>query len=282
MDTVSVRVIDCRPVRNIAFTTAEPIDTICSRECVTYMTLTDTMAGGPQTYTWTFHGGSPGTSTLANPIVCYNLPGKFNVILKVKNPYPIADGGSERTVGELSYIKVVDVPNITIIPPGNFHSDTTIRFGQTIDLKGTGGKTYQWSPNYNITSLTDPKVTIRPFRNTQYILTGYNSKQCGSSDTLNVFVIEDCGEMFVPNAFSPNGDGHNDVLQVKGICLETLSFMIFNRWGEKVFETIDQSVGWDGTFKGEEMNTGVYVYRLEGKTYDGKGFSAKGNITLIR
>jgi gliding motility-associated-like protein len=95
-------------------------------------------------------------------------------------------------------------------------------------------------------------------------------------------VIEDCGEMFVPNAFSPNGDGHNDVLKVNGICLQNLSFMIFNRWGEKVFETIDQETGWDGTYKGEAMNTGVYVYRLEGKTYDGKAFSGKGNITLIR
>jgi trimeric autotransporter adhesin len=88
--------------------------------------------------------------------------------------------------------------------------------------------------------------------------------------------------MFVPNAFSPNGDGHNDVLKVNGICLQTMTFMIFNRWGEKVFETNDQSVGWDGTYKGDEMNTGVFVYRLEGKTYDGKAFSSKGNITLIR
>jgi gliding motility-associated-like protein len=116
----------------------------------------------------------------------------------------------------------------------------------------------------------------------QYILTGYNSNHCSSSDTLNVIVVEDCGEMFVPNAFSPNGDGHNDVLKVNGICLQNMTFMIFNRWGEKIFETTDQSVGWDGTYKGEQMNTGVYVYRLEGRTFDNKSFSSKGNITLIR
>jgi gliding motility-associated-like protein len=58
--------------------------------------------------------------------------------------------------------------------------------------------------------------------------------------------------------------------------------MVFNRWGEKVFETNDKNVGWDGTFKGELMNTAVFVFRLEGKTYDGKGYSMKGNVTLVR
>lgn len=88
--------------------------------------------------------------------------------------------------------------------------------------------------------------------------------------------------MYVPNAFTPNNDKANDVLYVRGICLESISFMIFNRWGEKVFETTDQKIGWDGTYKGEALNTGIFVYRLEGKTHEGKSFSAKGNITLIR
>jgi gliding motility-associated-like protein len=88
--------------------------------------------------------------------------------------------------------------------------------------------------------------------------------------------------MFVPTAFSPNKDGINDVLYVRGVCLETLNFLVFNRWGQKVFETTDINKGWDGTFNGQEMNTDVFVYRLEGKTYDGKGFSSKGNVTLIR
>ncbi len=281
-DTVSVRVMDCRPVRDVKFTTAEPIDTICTKDCITFMNLTDTMAGNPQSLVWSFPGGSPNTSTVSLPTVCYNLPGKYNVILRVANPYPLLDGGSELTKGELSFIRVVDVPNITIVPPGQISSDTTIRFGTSLNLSASGGITYQWEPNYNITALTGKNVTVKPFRTTQYILTGYNSKSCASRDTLNVIVIEDCGEMFVPNAFSPNGDGHNDVLKVNGICLETLTFMVFNRWGEKIFETNDQANGWDGTYKGDEMGTGVYVYRLEGKGYDGKAFSSKGNITLIR
>lgn len=287
VDTVTVRVIDCRPVTLVTFTTGEPIDTICTRECITFVNTTDTAAGGPQNFIWTFPGGSPASSTASLQTVCYNLPGMYNVFLTVSNSYPTAPPngaapGSTRSIGAQSFVKVVDIPNVTIFSPGQLRSDTTIRFGQRIELKGSGAFTYSWSPNYNITSINNSAVQIFPTKNTQYILTGKNSKKCYSSDTLNVLVIQDCGEMFVPSAFTPNNDQHNDVLKVYGNCLQTMIFMVFNRWGEKVFETSDKEIGWDGTFKGEALNTGVYVYRLEGKTFEGKSFSAKGNITLIR
>jgi gliding motility-associated-like protein len=241
------------------------------------------MAGGPQVNKWVFPGGAPATSTLANPTICYNLPGIFNVILTVSNPYAIATGGSTLTAYRNKYITVVDRPNVTIIPPGQYVSDTIIRFGECIKLTGSGARTYQWRPNYNLYSTTTvPVVTVCPQQTTQYILDGWNSSQCSSSDTINVIVIDDCGEMYVPNAFSPNNDGSNDVLYVRGHCLETLTFMVFNRWGQKVFETTSKDIGWDGTFKGDLMNSGVFVYRLEGKDYKGKGYSMKGNVTLIR
>ena len=69
-------------------------------------------------------------------------------------------------------VKVVEIPNVTIVAPGQLLSDTTIRFGTAIELTGTGASNYNWSPNYNISSLTNPKVTVNPFKNTQYILTG--------------------------------------------------------------------------------------------------------------
>lgn len=285
-DTVSVRIIDCRPVNNenVVFTSDIVADTICSRNCITYMALTDTTAGGPQTYSWTFQGGNPSTSTEKNPVICYDLPGTWDVQLIVTNPYPLYENppGSAGSTSKRDYMKVVDVPNVTIVPPGQFASDTTIKFGAQVVLTATNAIKYHWSPNYNISSLTHTRVTVNPFQTTQYIVTGYNSSMCFSSDTINVIVIEDCGEMFIPNAFSPNGDGVNDELKVRGICLETMTFMIFNRWGEKVFESTDINVGWDGTYHGEKMNTAVFVYRLEGKTYSGKGFSLKGNVTLIR
>ncbi len=281
-DTVSVRVVDCRPITVVSYTTANENDTICARSCITFMNLTDTLAGSPQTFTWSFAGGAPATSTLANPTVCYNLPGEYDVILTVENPYPINGGGSSGIKGISKFIKVVDIPNVTISPPGQLSSNQYINFGGTAVLSGTGAYSYIWDPPYNISSLTNPNVTVSPIQTTQYVLWGYNSKQCFSSDTVNVIVIKDCGEMYVPNAFSPNGDGHNDDLKVMGICLESMTFMVFNRWGEKIFETTDQRLGWDGTYKEKEVESGVYVYRLEGKTFDGKGFSSKGNVTLLR
>ena len=117
---------------------------------------------------------------------------------------------------------------------------------------------------------------------TKYVVTGYNSKKCKYNDTLEVCVVEDCGDMFVPNAFSPNDDKTNDILYVRGKCLDNFTFQIFNRWGEKVFESSNILSGWDGTFNGEPMNSGVFVYRLTGTTLDKQPFNLKGNVTLIR
>lgn len=276
-DTISVRVIDCRRVTRVTFTTSVPNDTICTKQCITFTNTTD--AGEPQDVKWTFLGGAPLTSTLQAPTVCYNLPGNWNVFLEVDNQY-----GPPVKTGINGYIKVVDVPNTTIIPPGMTSSDTTIRFGMSVQLEGSGAQSYAWGPNYMISNIIGPKTTVSPHQTTQYILTGFNSAGCASNDTINVIVIEDCGQVFVPNAFSPNNldNPENETLKVYGYCLETMTFQVFNRWGQKVFETTDQKVGWDGTFNGEALNTGVFVYRLEGKGYDGKAYSMKGNVTLIR
>lgn len=282
-DTVSVRIVDCRRVAEVTFTTAVFNDTICTKQCVTFTNTTD--AGDPMSLEWTFPGGAPGTSTLQVPTVCYNLPGEWNVILKVSNPY-----GAPVQKGKFRFIKVVDVPNTTIVPPGMTMSDTTIRFGMSVALTGTGAVGYSWGPPYMISKLTGNSTVVSPHQTTQYILTGYNSLGCSSNDTINVIVIEDCGEMFVPNAFSPNDQDNieNETLKVYGYCLETMTFQVFNRWGQKVWETTDQTKGWDGTFSpdgvstGDKLNSGVFVYRLEGKDYNGKGYSMKGNVTLIR
>jgi len=291
-DTISVRVIDCRPLKGAAFYAANidaPNDTICTRTCVSFVNQTDTMAGGPQTYTWNCVGGTPQYSNLKDPTICYNLPGTYNVVLYVENPYA-KPNGSSIFVSKYKYIRVVDVPNPKIVftpliqtNPLYHPKDTVIRFGACVALTATNAATYEWSPNYFVSPVTSAhSITVCPQRSQLYVLHGWNSAGCSFVDSLNVTVIEDCGEMFVPTAFSPNGDGANDVLRVRGLCLETLTFMVFNQWGEKVFETNDKEIGWDGTYKGELMNTGVFVYRLEGKTYQGKGFSLKGNVTLIR
>ena len=90
------------------------------------------------------------------------------------------------------------------------------------------------------------------------------------------------GAVVVPTGFSPNGDGNNDILFVLGSDIEKFELNIYNRWGQRVFHTTDQANGWDGTFKGQKENNGVFAYSLVYTTFDKTEHSLKGNITLIR
>jgi large repetitive protein len=94
--------------------------------------------------------------------------------------------------------------------------------------------------------------------------------------------IEDKLELYVPQIFSPNNDGVNDVLFAYGNSIESITFVIYNRLGEIVFETNDNTKGWDGKFRGVDSQSGVYIYYLEAKLLE-KGFvTQKGDITLVR
>lgn len=88
--------------------------------------------------------------------------------------------------------------------------------------------------------------------------------------------------VFVPQIFSPNGDGANDVLFVRGRKVQKLRFIVYNRWGEKVFETTDKNIGWDGQFRGAKAQSSVYVYYLDAEIEDFGRLEQKGNITLVR
>ena len=86
----------------------------------------------------------------------------------------------------------------------------------------------------------------------------------------------------MPNAFTPNGDSENDVLFVEGNVIDLMYLAIYNRWGEKVFESKDKSIGWDGIYKNELLEPDVYVYYLTIKCVNGEEYFKKGNINLIR
>ena len=97
-------------------------------------------------------------------------------------------------------------------------------------------------------------------------------------------MLDICGDVyiFVPNAFSPNDDGENDILFVRGQNLEEVTLKIFDRWGELVFESTDQAIGWDGTFRDKPVDPDVYVYHLQVICFDGQENLIKGNITVLR
>jgi gliding motility-associated-like protein len=168
----------------------------------------------------------------------------------------------------------------TNVSAGN---DTTIVLGNTVELSATGGTSYLWNTGNN-----NSNIVVNPSENTMYWVTVTDSNGCFTVDTVLV-IVELRYVAYVPNVFSPNSDGENDVLYVRGFGIETLRFTVYDRWGEIVFDTGkefqwtgDRTIGWDGTLRGKPMNTAVFVYVLEGIFKNGTEFFDKGNVTLIR
>lgn len=111
-------------------------------------------------------------------------------------------------------------------------------------------------------------------------LTVKNAGPCFDSITDTVCVIEE--PVFVPDVFSPNNDGANDMLFVRGQQIDKIELHVFDRWGTKMFESRDMSLGWDGTYNIREANAGVYVYYVKALLKSGEVFELKGDVTLVR
>ena len=119
----------------------------------------------------------------------------------------------------------------------------------------------------------------------QYLIvqTVTNANGCVDRDSLLITIeVKDILPPKLPNAFSPNGDGVNDVFFVRGGPFETMELRIYNGWGELVFETTDPTAGWDGTHKGKQEINGVYVYSVVATTTEGETHDRSGKVTLTR
>ncbi|MEL6637984.1 MAG: PKD domain-containing protein [Bacteroidota bacterium] len=144
---------------------------------------------------------------------------------------------------------------------------------------------YTWRADASLsaTDISNPIAT--PEVTTIYFLDVENVDGCRASDTVIVFVINPICEdpqIFFPSAFSPNGDGENDELQVLGRYIEEMHLIIYNRWGQQVFETRSQDEAWDGTFNGRRLEPDVFGYYLEVRCINGAEFFKKGDVTLLR
>jgi gliding motility-associated-like protein len=123
-------------------------------------------------------------------------------------------------------------------------------------------------------------TTVSPAITTTYKLVVKDFKFEETVDYVTVYV-EDCAT-FVPNIFSPNRDGNNDVLYVLSNYIQSMQFVVYNRWGEKVFETKNINEGWNGKYNGEACSPGVYVWYLEAVLLNGETIKRKGNVSLVR
>ncbi len=158
--------------------------------------------------------------------------------------------------------------------------DCSIDFAQ---LQATGAASYTWSPAISLNNRNIANPIAKPIVTTQYTVNGIDSLGCRNTDTLTV-AVTGAGKSgyYMPNSFTPNGDGLNDCFGIKywGV-IEDLQFSIYNRWGERVFYTTSSNHCWDGTYKSNNSEAGNYVYYIKAKTFCGN-VEKKGNVLLIR
>lgn len=174
---------------------------------------------------------------------------------------------------------VIQVYPAAIAEAGN---DLAMYAGQSIVLQGQGNGAFNWSP---AASLNDPTIatpTATPVDDQVYTLTVITNGGCVASDTTFVDVLYET-VIFVPNAFTPNGDGVNDEIRIRSANQFQLDrFVVFDRWGHRVFSTTDLSEAWDGTSNGDPLPAGTYMFWVRGRGNLGELIERKGNITLLR
>ncbi len=146
---------------------------------------------------------------------------------------------------------------------------------------GSDSLFFNWSPEVYLSNATIDTPSARPFQTTTYTITVSDSNQCEASASTTVFV-NDSIKIYIPNIFSPNADGINDVFLVYANAVKDIYVTVFNRWGEKVFESKDITLGWDGTYKGKLAPEGVYVYYVQFTFLNFTQQKKKGSITLVR
>ena len=178
---------------------------------------------------------------------------------------------------------------VTVIPPpvifiGN---DTSVIGGQPVplnveDINNSGFSSYTWTPAEGLSdpSIRNPVASV--YQSATYTVVASTSSGCEASASISLKVYSAAG-IFVPNAFTPNGDGHNDVLKALPVGIARFQyFAVYARWGQRVFFTTDAGQGWDGMAGGQRQSPGTYVWMAGGIDYRGQLIERKGTVILIR
>ena len=126
-------------------------------------------------------------------------------------------------------------------------------------------------------------IISKPQDNIEYVVRVSNSIGCFDTDTINVRYFKVDPDFYIPNAFTPNGDGLNDIIKPIAIGMKTIDkFIVLNRWGQTMFSTTRTGKGWDGKVNGISQVTGTYIYYIEGKKFNNQNISTKGTFLLIK
>jgi gliding motility-associated-like protein len=179
-------------------------------------------------------------------------------------------------------ITIAEPPKIKITPTGDLH----IAYGEStrldVSITPTSSYFYTWSPGTSLTCTDCAAPTASPIYTTAYTLSVVDVAGCQATDTITVFV-DPAKSFYIPNVFTPNNDGKNDLFMVyTSGSVKFFELTVFNRWGEKVYDSNDIFRGWDGTYKGIQVNPGSYVYQATITFLDGETFHNNGSVTVLR
>jgi len=227
-------------------------------------------------WTWTFGDGQAGSAQKNN--LTYTRDGSYNINVEVANLLGCKASATKT-------VKVTPVPQVNVL------ENPVISAGSSVKLPVTYSQnvmTYNWTPESALDCNECPNPTAKPKFTTTYKVNVVDSNNCKNEAEVLVTVVCNDKNFFLPNTFSPNGDGVNDYFYPRGSSIDRIQSMrIFNRWGELVFEKRNfsvnsQSDGWNGTFRGKPANGDVYVYIIEFVCENATVLSSKGNVALIR
>jgi len=245
--------------------------------CLQYNAVFKNTSLAGQTWLWDFGDGT--TSTAFEPVHTYTVAGPYDIVLIAYNPNTcnLSDTTAAFT------INVFDSPT----PDFNFSPVPAIENTPTIftNLSSPDAERFKWNFGDGDTLLTASRLPIQHQYNATgtftVCLTAYNAIGCDSTVCKDVSAII-VPVVDVPNAFTPQSGDANSIVYVRGFGIAKMQFIIWNRWGQKVFETNSVSQGWDGKIKGVVQPMDVYVYTLSIEFSDGTKTTKKGDITLIR
>ena len=197
---------------------------------------------------------------------------------------------SERIAFTLNELAIEAVINSSVAEPVVLENGEMLTLTASSLPDAGAGVSYAWSsqpPDVSLDCPSCPEITLTPENSTIYTLTAtHDASGCAATATINVGVNVPVREIYAlaPSAFSPNDDGVNDLFKVTGNGITSVSYLIYNRWGQKVYAAAatDLSMGWNGTYKGKTQEMGTYVYYIEVGFTDGTTEVIKGNVVLVR
>jgi gliding motility-associated-like protein len=229
-------------------------------------------------YNWDF--GTAGQLNGIGPhTVTWNTTGVHTITLNMTD-----ENGCTSTFSQNITVSVINVM-ATVSPEGLIFPDESVTLTAVITSGLGGSYIYEWTATSGIIDCpTCATTTATPSEhNTIYTVTAYDVNGCSSTATISVTWQYE-KQVVIPNAFSPNADGRNDIFRLAGVNIASFELRVFDRWGGEMFsiEDIDISKGWDGTHRGIDCELGVYVYFAIVTFTDGSTEALKGNVTLIR